>query len=320
MTLLLAEADVRAILTMPLAMQLTEESFRRLASGQGVCHPRRRLKLAEKGLMHYMAAADSQGGYVGLKIYTVSPSGLRFLVPLFSGHTGELLALVEANYLGQARTGAASGVATKFLAREDARVAGILGTGFQAQTQIQALALVRKLDLVRAYGRDRARRERFAQDMSAKIGVRVSAVESAEEAVRGADIVTTITSSPKPVLLGEWLARGTHINAAGVNFAEKAEIDAATVERADVIVADSVEQSKIEAGDLIQAFGPDAKRWDDVREMSAIVSGQAPGRTNRDQITLYKSNGIAIEDIVVAGRVYELARERKLGREIAMFE
>jgi alanine dehydrogenase len=320
MPLLLTEADVKAILTLPLAMELVEESFRRLADGTGVSHPRRRLKLAEKGLMHYMAAADSQGGYVGLKIYTVSPSGLRFLVPLFSGHTGELLALIEANCMGQARTGAATGVATKFLAREDARIAAMIGSGFQARTQLEAVALARKLELVRVYSRDAERRETFAKEMTAKIGVRVEAAESAEEAVRGADIVTTMTSATKPVLLGKWLARGAHVNAAGVNFAEKAEIDAEAVQRADVIAADSVEQSKIEAGDLIQAFGGDAQRWAAVREMSDIVSGKVAGRTGRDQITLFKSNGIAIEDIVVAGRVYELARERRMGRDVPMFQ
>ncbi len=304
---------------MPLAMELVEESFRRLADGTGVSHPRRRLKLAEKGLLHYMAAADSKGGYVGLKIYTVSPSGLRFLVPLFSGHSGELLALIEANYLGQVRTGAASGVATKVLAREDARVAGIVGTGLQARTQLEAVALARKLELVRAYGRDAARREMFAKEMTERTGVRVAAVASAEEAVRGADIVIAMTNATKPVVEGKWLGRGTHINAAGVNFAEKAEIDAEAVGRADVIAADSVEQSKMEAGDLIQAFAGDAKRWEEVRELCGIVAGITPGRTNRDQITLFKSNGIAIEDIVVAGRVYELARERKMGREVPMF-
>jgi alanine dehydrogenase len=319
MSLLLTEADVRAILTMPLAMELVEESFRRLADGTGISHPRRRLRLTEKGLLHYMAASDAQGGYVGLKIYTVSPSGARFLVPLFSGHTGELLALIEANYLGQMRTGAASGLATKVMAREDARVAAMVGTGLQARTQLEAVALARKLDLVRAYGRDAARREAFAKEMSTRIGVRVAAVGSAEEAVRGADIVVTMTTSPKPVVEGKWLERGAHVNASGVNFAEKAEIDAEAVGRADVIAADSVEQSRMEAGDLIQAFGADSKRWESVRELSGIVTGKCPGRTNRDQITLFKSNGIAIEDIVVGGRVYELARERRMGREVAMF-
>jgi alanine dehydrogenase len=320
MALLLSEADVKAILTMPLAMELVEESFRRLADGTGVSHPRRRLRLAGKGLLHYMAASDAAGGYLGLKIYTVSPSGARFLVPLFSGHSGELVALIEANYLGQARTGAASGVATRVMARTDARFAGIVGTGLQARTQLEAVALARKLERVRAFGRDPERREMFAKDMTARIGVPVTAVASAEEAVRGADILITSTSSMKPVVEGRWLERGVHINAIGVNFAEKSEIDAEAVGRADVIAADSVEQSKIEAGDLIQAFGADMQRWDTVRELSDIVSGKIAGRTSPEQITLFKSNGIAIEDIVVAGRIYELARERNMGRDVPMFQ
>jgi ornithine cyclodeaminase/alanine dehydrogenase-like protein (mu-crystallin family) len=320
MPLLLTEADVQAILTMKLAIELVEESFRRLADGTAVSHPRRRLRLTGKGLLHYMAASDSAGGYLGLKIYTVSPSGARFLVPLFSGESGELLALIEANYLGQMRTGAASGVATRVMARADARTLGIVGTGLQARTQLEAVALARNLNQVRAFGRNPERREKFAKDMTVRIGVPVTAVGSAEEAVRGADIVTTMTSSVKPVLLGKWLERGAHVNAAGVNFAEKAEIDAEAVRRADVIAADSVEQSKMEAGDLIQAFGEDAQRWAAVRELSDIVSGKAAGRSSRDQITLFKSNGIAIEDIVVAGRIYELARERGMGREVPMFQ
>ncbi len=218
MALLLTEADVRAILTMPLAMELVEESFRRLADGTAVSHPRRRLRLAEKGLMHYMAASDAQGGYVGLKIYTVSPSGLRFLVPLFSGHSGELLALIEANYLGQMRTGAASGVATRVLAREDARMAAMIGTGLQARTQLEAVALARKLELVRAYGRDaetarglcegderangRARGcGRFGRRSGARRGYRDHDDKRHQARDRG-----------------RWLERGTHVNAAGVKF------------------------------------------------------------------------------------------------------
>lgn len=320
MSLLLTEADVKVILTMPMAMELVEESFRRLADGTGVSHPRQRLRLAEKGFLHYMAASDSAGGYLGLKIYTVSPSGARFLVPLFSGHSGELLALIEANYLGQMRTGAASGVATKVMARTDAKTAGIVGTGLQSRTQLEAVAHARKLERVRAFGRDAGRREIFARDMTARIGVTVTPVATAEEAVRGADILITCTTSATPVVEGRWLERGVHINAAGVNFANKREIDSETVGRADVIAADSVEQSKIEAGDLILAFGEDMQRWSSVRELSDIISGKAAARTKPEQITLFKSNGIAIEDIVVAGRVYELARERRMGREVPMFQ
>jgi alanine dehydrogenase len=320
MPLLLTEADVKAILTMPMAMELVETSFRRLADGTAVSHPRQRLRLVEKGVMHYMAASDSAGGYLGLKIYTVSPSGARFLVPLFSGHSGELLALIEANYLGQMRTGAASGVATRVLAREDARVAAMIGTGLQARTQLEAVALARKLERVHAFSRDAEHRKMFARDMTARIGVPVTPVATAEEAVKGADIVITCTSSTTPVVEGQWLERGVHINAAGVNFANKREIDSETVNRADLIAADSVEQSKIEAGDLILAFGQDAQRWNSVRELSDIISGKVAGRTDAEQITLFKSNGIAIEDIVVGGRVYELARERGMGREVPMFQ
>jgi alanine dehydrogenase len=320
MALLLTEADVKAILTMPLAMELVEESFRRLADGTAVSHPRQRLRLIEKGVMHYMAASDSAGGYLGLKIYTVSPSGARFLVPLFSGHSGELLALIEANYLGQLRTGAATGVATRAMARADARAAGIVGTGLQARTQLEAVALARKLERVHAFGRDAERREMFARDMSARIGVPVTPVATAEEAVKGADVLITCTTSTTPVVDGRWLERGVHINAAGVNFANKREIDSETVRRADVIAADSVEQSKIEAGDLILAFGEGVKGWDSVRELSDVISGKVAGRTSSEQVTLFKSNGIAIEDIVVGGRVYELARERGMGREVPMFQ
>jgi ornithine cyclodeaminase/alanine dehydrogenase-like protein (mu-crystallin family) len=237
-----------------------------------------------------------------------------------SAQSGEMLALIEANYLGQMRTGAASGLATRLMAREDARTAGIVGTGLQARTQLEAVALARKLEQVHAFSRDATRREKFANEMTARLSLPVIAVATAEEAVRGADILITSTTSTKPVVEGRWLAPGVHINAIGVNFAGKRELDDEVVARCDVIAADSVEQSKLEAGDLIQAFGKDGSRWAAVRELAQIVSGKIPGRTNRAQITLFKSNGIAIEDIVVGGRIYELARERKIGREIPLFE
>ena len=320
MALLLTEDDVKSLLTMPLALEAVETSFRRLADGSAVSHSRQRLRMAGKGFLHYMAAADSAGGYMGLKIYSVSPSGARFLVPLMSAQSGEMLALIEANYLGQMRTGAASGLATRVMAREDARTAGIVGTGLQARTQLEAVAHARKLEHVRAFSRDAARREKFASEMTARLGLPVIAVATAEEAVRGADILITSTTSTKPVVEGKWLAPGIHINAIGVNFAEKRELDSEVVARCDLIAADSVEQSKLEAGDLIQAFGDDASRWAAVRELAQIVSGKIPGRTNSAQITLFKSNGIAIEDVVVGGRIYELARERKIGREVPLFE
>ncbi|MFY9733283.1 MAG: ornithine cyclodeaminase family protein [Candidatus Acidiferrales bacterium] len=320
MALLLTEGDVRGLLTMPMAIAAVEESFRRLASGDAIVHARQRLHIPGKSYLHYMAAADTADGYMGLKIYSSAKEGLRFIVPLFNVSTGDLAAVIEADFLGQMRTGAASGVATRWMAREDSRVVGIIGTGLQARTQLEAIVAVRKLGEVRVCGRDASRREKFVAEMSALLKVSVRSAANAEDAVRDADIVVTSTTSTNPVVEGRWLKKGTHINAIGANFPRKRELDAEVVERCDVIAVDSREQSKLESGDLIQVFGEDDKRWSRVAEMADIVAGKAPGRTNPEQITLFKSNGIAIEDIVVAGQIYELARERKIGREIPMWE
>lgn len=320
MALLLTESDVRSLLTMPLAIEAVEDAFRRLADGSAQFHSRQRLHLRGNSYLHYMAAADGTGGYMGMKIYTSSREGLRFLVPLFQAKTGELLALIEARYLGQMRTGAASGVATKLLARPDARRIGIIGTGLQAETQIEAVAAVRKIERVRAFGRDPEHRRRFAREMSEKLSVPVEAAASVEEALHDADIAITSTTASKPVVEGRWLRAGTHINAIGANFPEKAELDPDAVNRADVIFADSREQSKLEAGDLIQAFEGDYSRWNDVKELGDLIAKRVEGRTTPEQITLFKSNGIAIEDIVTAGRVYELALQRGIGSNVELWK
>jgi len=320
MALLLSEADVKEILTMPLALAAVEDSFRRLADGSALLHSRQRLHIPGKSYLHYMAAADATSGYMGMKIYTSSGAGLRFLVPLFHVDSGELLALIEADYLGQIRTGAASGVATNLLARADAAKIAIIGTGLQSRTQLEALSLVRKITEVRAFSRKPEHREIFAKEMTAQLGFPVVAVASAQEAVRGADIVVTSTTSTDPVLDGSWLVPGMHINAIGANFPQKHELNGEAIRRCDIIVADSREQSKLESGDLIQMYGDDKRRWASVTELAEIVAGKTPGRSNPQQITLFKSNGIAIEDVVVAGKIYELARERGMGRQVPLWE
>ena len=320
MALLLTEADVKSLLTMPLALECVQHSFQRLANGSALLHSRQRLHLPSKSYLHYMAAADGTSGYMGLKIYTSSRDGLRFLITLFSAESGDLLALMEADFIGQMRTGAASGVATRLLAREDARTAGIVGTGLQARTQLQAIAQVRRMTEVRAFSRSAEKREKFAREMTEALKIPVSAVGSAEAAVRDADIVVTSTTSTSPVMEGRWLEPGTHINAIGANFPQKRELDSQAVERCNVIVVDSREQSKMEAGDLIHVFREDAGRWSDVRELADIVSGKLAGRTGANEITLFKSNGIAMEDIVVAARIFEMAQERRIGKEISMWQ
>jgi len=316
MTLHINEAEVRATLTMQTAIDAVEEISRKQSTGEVVVHPRRRFELPGGGFFHYMAAADYAGGYVAMKQYTYSRGKVRFLVPLYSMATGDLLAMIEADYMGQLRTGAATGVATKFLSRTESRVAAIIGTGGQARTQLEAIAAVRKLESVRAYGRDQARRGKFADEMSERLGVEVRPSESASEAVRGADIVTTATTTSLPIVHGADLAHGVHLNAIGANHANKRELDEEAVASADVIVVDSIEQSRQEAGDLIIAFHGDETCWTGVKRLSEVVSGKTPGRSRDSEVTLFKSNGIASWDLAVAVKVYAAAREKGLGREL----
>lgn len=321
MALLLSEADVRAVLGMPLALEAVEQGFDRLARGDAILHSRRRIGLPGGVWFHYMAAADPTAGYFGMKLYSSARGGIRFLVPLYEAPTGRLVALIEADYLGQMRTGAASGVATQYLARSDSSTCGLVGAGLQARTQLEAIAHVRRLERARVFCRNPERRAAFAREMTERMGFPVEAVESAEAAVREADIVVAATSSSTPVIRGRWLLPGAHVNAIGANFPHKRELDDDAVRRAGVIVVDSREQAKSEAGDLLAVLGdPASHSWTAVRELADVVAVRAPARTDERQITLFKSSGVAIEDVAVAARVYELARERRLGREIPLFE
>src|SRR5690242_4757721 len=316
MTLHISEAEVREVLAMPEAIQAVEEISRKQAAGEVVVHPRRRFELPAGGFFHYMAAADYSAGFVAMKQYTYVCGRLQFLVPLYEMATGDLLAVIEADYMGQLRTGAASGMATKYLAREHSRIAAIIGSGGQARTQLEAVAAVRKLDSARVYGRDAARREKFCQEMSTKLGIPVTPSGSSGEAVCGADIVCTATTSSQPVVLGSDLTPAVHINAIGANHAHKRELDDEAVASADVIVVDSLEQSRQEAGDLIMAFKADEICWTGVKKLCDVVAGKISGRTSDDEVTLFKSNGIASWDLAVAMKVYAAAREKKLGREL----
>ena len=318
MTLHINEVEVRSVLTMAMALEAVEDSLRKQARDEVVVQPRRRFELP-KGFYHYMAAADYTGGFVAEKQYTYVAGKIRFLVMLYEMATGDLVAQIEADYMGRLRTGAASGVATKFMARRDARIAAIIGTGGQARTQLEAIAGVRKLELARAYGRDVSRRERFCADMAERLRIPVYAASSTAQTIEGADIVCTATTAAHPVVTGSDIAPGMHINAIGVNHARKQELDEAAVRRADVIAVDSIEQSRQEAGDLIMAFGQDESKWSSVKKLADIVDGKIPGRSNEKAVTLFKSNGIASWDLAVAVRVRALAREKGLGRELPLW-
>jgi alanine dehydrogenase len=320
MTLHITESDVRQLLTMPAAIAAVEDVSRKQAGGTVIVQPRKRFELPDRGFFHYMAALDTADGYVGTKQYTYVKGRLCFLVTLYSVATGELLALIEADYMGQMRTGAASGVATKYLAKKSAKSVAIIGTGGQARTQLEAVRNVRILDAVYVYGRDAQRRNKFCEEMSERLGVTCYARDSAADAVRSADIICTATTSGTPVVHGDALPAGVHINAIGANHAHKQELDEAAIRKANVIFVDSVEQSRQEAGDLIIPFASQPKRWDGVCELADLVAGKVPGRTLDSQITLFKSNGIAAWDVAAAKVVYHFAREKGLGTELNFYQ
>jgi ornithine cyclodeaminase/alanine dehydrogenase-like protein (mu-crystallin family) len=274
------------------------EVLRNLFMQHFVNIPRYRLK-SQNSLLHVMSASVPALGVMGLKAYGTSKSGASFAVLLFDEKTGSLIAVLEADNLGQIRTGAASGLATDLLANKDVRVGAIIGTGYQAETQLLAIDAVRRFSEIRVYSRSQENRKSFIARMQGKVRRSVKLVDSpsAETAAREADVICVITSSREPVLFGSWLKAGCHINAAGVNWSNKREIDQQCVRNASLIVADSREQSRIEAGDLTYVLSE--LEWENVAELTDLVKGRV-GRRSPQDITLFKSNGIAAEDVAAA--------------------
>jgi ornithine cyclodeaminase/alanine dehydrogenase-like protein (mu-crystallin family) len=317
MALLLREADVERLLDMAAALQAVEEALRHHGRGQAPNQPRRRV-FVPSGALHVMAGGMPGWGVMGLKAYAAVRGAVRFVVLLFSTETGELLCVMEADQLGRLRTGAATGVATRYLAREDASVVALFGTGKQARTQAQAVCSVRRVREVRVFGRDAERRRHFASDLEALVGCAVRPVGAPGEAVRGADILITITSSPEPLFDGRLLEPGQHLNVAGSNRLQAREVDDEAVRRADKIVVDQIEDAKIESGDLAGPVERGVVSWDRMRELGQVVAGAAPGRERADEVTLFKSNGLAIEDVAVAKVVLDRARAAGAGAEVPL--
>jgi ornithine cyclodeaminase/alanine dehydrogenase-like protein (mu-crystallin family) len=314
-TLFLTESDVRELLPMERALECVEASFVAQGQDQAVNRPRERILLPHVSL-HYMAGALPESAHLGLKIYTVTRKDFRFLVLLFDAETGTLLSLMQADHLGRIRTGAASGIATKYLARLDASRVGMIGTGRQARTQLQAIASVRRLVGVKAFGRDQNRLQAFCHEMSEGLGIPVEPASTADEATRFGEIVCTATTAQQPVVSGACLQPGTHINAIGANTANRRELDDEAIRRATLIAVDSLEQSRKESGDLIQGLANLGRGWDSIIELHSVVTAKHSGRSSPDQITLFKSHGIALWDIAVAGFIYQRARQLGMGKEL----
>jgi len=315
MALLLREADVERLLTMDAALELVERVHREYSTGQAIDVPRERTRLP-KAALHILQGAVPSMGVFGYKAYTSSREGVRFLVYAFSAERGNLDAIVEANLLGMMRTGAAGGVAAKWLAREDAKVAGVFGSGWQAQGQIEALAKVRKLERVKVFSRNAEKLAKFCARMREHLALDVVPARSPREAVEESDIVVTITTSATPVFDGEWIAAGTHVNAAGSNSLLRQEIDETTVRRAQPVVVDSRPSALKEAGDLLPALEKGRLHGGALTEIGEVIAGLRPGRTSRDQVTLFESQGMAIQDLAIAAHLLRLARETGAGSEV----
>ncbi len=315
MALFLNENDVRQLLTMPLTLDAVEEAHKELSLNNAVDIPRQRTRLPQTAL-HILQGALPGRDAIGYKAYTSNRSGVRFLVHVFSAASGVLRVVLEADYLGMMRTGAASGVATKWLARPDAEVLGVFGAGWQAEGNIEAVAAVRKLRKVKVFARKAERLAAFCAKMSERLGIDVVPAASPEETVRGSDIVSTITTASSPLFDAAWLSPGTHINAAGSNSLIRREIGEDVLKICRPIVVDSVETALKEAGDLLPLLEKGRLNERQLVELGDIIIGRCPGRSTPEEITLFESQGMAIQDISLAVRLEALAREQGLGVEL----
>jgi ornithine cyclodeaminase/alanine dehydrogenase-like protein (mu-crystallin family) len=308
-TVFLSEEDVQTILAPADAVEAVEACCRRMADGMVENAPRRRLKLHE-GRLADMAASDLELGYAGVKAYAGFAAGASFVVVLFATDRPELVALIEADHLGRLRTGAASAVAAKYLARAGAVSLGVIGCGGQAETQVTCIrAALPHIERVVAY----CRTERNLKAFCKKVGAEPA--ESHRDAA-DQDIVVTMTTSLDPVVRGEWLRPGALVCAAGANNGVSRELDNVVLERASFVCCDSLVQAKLESADLIEPITHGVLDWLEVHELHEVVAGELPGRQSPDDIVVFKSNGIAAWDVAIGVAAVNAARTRGAGTEL----
>ncbi len=316
MALILTEQDVRSLAGVPEAIDALDAALRRQGEGQAVNLPRRRVHIPGGGGLQIMPAADSGSGVVGYKAYTTGRGGARFHVMVYDTETGVLEAIIQAAALGAYRTGAASGVATRYMAREDSSTLGVIGSGMQARTQVQAICAVRPIQDVRVFGRNQERRASFVESVAKTVNAEVHAASTPAETVTGSDVVVTATNASTPVLEGRWLSEGSHVNAVGSNSILRQEIDLETTRRAGHIVVDDREQAAIECGDLVEAWERGIVDRARMVELAEVVAGLTVGRTSEQEITLFESHGVGLWDLALAEVVYRKARERGIGTDV----
>ena len=317
MAVFLSENDVKQVCTVALAMDGVESAHRDLSLGLAIDTPRARSRLPQT-VLHMLQGALPAQGVIGYKAYTTNRSGNRFLVHLFDAATGQLKAIIESDYLGMIRTGAVSGLAAKLLARPSAKIAGVFGSGWQAEGHVRAICAALPLEQVKVFSRKPERLQSFCSRMRDLTGVAVVPAESPEATVRESDLIGTVTTAVTPLFDADWLIPGVHINAAGSNALIRQELSEAVVRRCGLITVDSVPTALAEAGDLLPLLEKGRLHSRQLVELGDIITGRHPGRTSKDEITLFESQGMAIQDLAVAVRVLAAAEAAGLGQEIPL--
>jgi ornithine cyclodeaminase len=317
MAVFLSENDVKQVCTVALAMEGVESAHRDLSLGLAIDTPRARSRLPQT-VLHMLQGALPAQGVIGYKAYTTSRSGNRFLVHLFDAATGQLKAIIESDYLGMVRTGAVSGLAAKLLARPSAKIAGVFGSGWQAEGHVRAICAALPLEQVKVFSRKPERLQNFCSRMRDLTGVAVVPAESPEATVRESDLIGTVTTAVTPLFDADWLMPGVHINAAGSNALIRQELSEAVVRRCGLITVDSVPTALAEAGDLLPLLEKGRLHSRQLVELGDVVIGRHAGRVSDEQITLFESQGMAIQDLAVAVRVLAAAEGAGLGQEIPL--
>ncbi|MET0632382.1 MAG: ornithine cyclodeaminase family protein [Xanthobacteraceae bacterium] len=308
----ITEAEVARLVTVKDAIATLDELFATWGQPSTWNIPRRRAPLPG-GAFNLMGASYGAKNVYGLKAYAGMKGG-QFHTLLYSSTDGKLKAVIEADLFGQLRTGAASGLATRLLANPDAQTLGMIGVGRQSRTQAIAVCAVRPIKRVLVFARTAESRAAYARTLEKELGVEVRAAHSAEACVSEANVVVTITKSAVPVFRGEWLTKGTHVNVAGANSGDRREVDGETVLRSAIKVTDHIEQAMLEAGEFRDLVAANKLKWSDVRELGELVMGNLQGRKSSSDITLFKSLGIALEDVAFGELVYQRALAAGVGK------
>jgi alanine dehydrogenase len=313
----LGERDIAELLTLAEAIDVLEDAYRRKAAGEAASMRRAHLREGQS-ILHAVGGSLAAGGVAGTKTWTYTPGGARPLLILFSLHDGAVLGIIEAFAMGQLRTAATSGLGTRVLAAPDASTLALLGTGRQARAQAEAVAAVRPIREVRVFGRDPERRERLADELRSELDVAVSEHREVASAVTGAAVVTAVTRAAEPILDGDDIAAGTHLNAVGAIVPTRRELAVSAVARCDVVVADSVEQAREDAGELRAAVDAGALDWEKVRGLEEVLDVPVAALRTPSQITLFKALGVGLADVALGAELLSRAHARSCGIPLPM--